>query len=243
MKGLLVRVGIDTSCGFWNCPIDTKSGSFVYVPIPEQKDTPCRNDLERPYFADKTLKEALSQFNLYLPQHLESENMHLDPDFEFLTYGDQGQRAARILKSWKEDKTFFLVFYAGLKPICADEKRLYYAIIGFYQVQTIIPAKEVNPIDWHKNAHTRREPGNSDIVVIGKKEESGRLERAVPILTEFRNRAYRIRKELLEEWGDISVKDGFIQRSAYLPEFKNPERFLNWFDKQGITLIHQNNTP
>jgi len=35
MKGVLVRVGIDSTCGYWNAPYDPKTGRFVYVPIPE----------------------------------------------------------------------------------------------------------------------------------------------------------------------------------------------------------------
>ncbi len=241
MKGLLVRVCIDSTSGGWNGPIDTKTGKFVYVPIPEQKEALFRNGLQRLYSKNESLKKALGEFGLELPRHLELEDMHLDPDFEHLTYGDQGRRARRIEKFWAVDKNLFLVFYAGLRPLCKSEERLSYSIIGFYRVEKIVHAKEISPADWFKNAHTRREPGDSDIVVIGRKETSGRLERSIPIASEFRNYAYRVRKELLEEWGDISVRDGFIQRSAYLPEFKNPQRFLDWFDKQGISLVHQNN--
>jgi hypothetical protein len=46
---------------------------------------------------------------------------------------------------------------------------------------------------------------------------------------EWRNRAYRVRRDLLRTWGDLSCRDGYIQRSAIPPSFKAPERFLSWF--------------
>ncbi len=61
------------------------------------------------------------------------------------------------------------------------------------------------------------------------------FERCVPI-GEFREGAYRVRKDVLEEWGGINVKGGWLQRSANLPEFKSPMIFKNWLDKQHVRL-------
>lgn len=47
MKGLLVRIGIDSVYGKWNAPCDPKSGEFLYVSIPENK--PFRPGDERYY--------------------------------------------------------------------------------------------------------------------------------------------------------------------------------------------------
>jgi hypothetical protein len=33
------------------------------------------------------------EYGVALPAHLREQNMHLDPDFDYLTYGDQGERA------------------------------------------------------------------------------------------------------------------------------------------------------
>ena len=35
MKAILIRIGIDHEYGSWNAPVDSVSGRFVYVPIPE----------------------------------------------------------------------------------------------------------------------------------------------------------------------------------------------------------------
>ena len=41
--------------------------------------------------------------------------------------------------------------------------------------------------------------------------------------------------------GGLSVKDGYIQRSAKPPIFLKPERFYRWFKQQNIGLVQRNN--
>lgn len=241
MNGLLVRVCIDSTSGKWNAPVDIHTGDFVYVPIPEEPTAIYRKELQRPYCKDEPLNVSLMEFGIELPSHLQSELMHLDPDFEHLTYGDQGQRAKRIMRFWDEDKDLFLVFYGGLKSIHESDKQLVYAIVGFYEVDKIMRATDVSKANWRRNAHTRTEPGDSDIVIFAKPCISGRLRRCITIEAEFRNHAYRVRPDALEEWGGLDIKDGFIQRSAYLPSFKNPVKFLKWFNKHNIPLVQRNN--
>lgn len=58
---------------------------------------------------------------------------------------------------------------------------------------------------------------------------------------EYRDRAYRVRKDVLNEWGGLSVKDGYLQRSARLPRLLDPARFMRWLERQGPSLIQANN--
>ncbi len=92
------------------------------------------------------------------------------------------------------------------------------------------------------NAHSRRAlpPDATDIVLRGRAGSSGRLTRCLPI-GEFRDRAYRVRPDLLEQWGGLSVKDGYLQRSARLPRFLDAERFIVWLEEQGPRLVQANN--
>jgi hypothetical protein len=69
---------------------------------------------------------------------------------------------------------------------------------------------------------------------------SGRLNRCL-LIGEYRDRAYRVRRDLLEVWGGLSVKDGYLQRSARLPRLLDPPRFLRWLTMQGPTFISANN--
>jgi hypothetical protein len=165
--------------------------------------------------------------------------MHLDPDFTHLTYGDQGERAKQLCS--KLSCGDMIAFYAGLADV-HDNRKLVYAIIGLFVVNDIVPATSVPATDRDTNAHTRRilAENSTDIVVRARPGVSGRLRRCLPI-GEWRDRAYRVRSDLLEIWGGLSVKDGYLQRSARLPEFLDPGRFIRWLDSQSPTLVQTNN--
>ncbi len=163
MKGFLVRVAADKTDGGgrWNGPVNSETGEFVYVPIPETK--PVHRGLEKPY---SLIGPALGAFAVMLPSHLADRRMHLDPDFEHLTYGDRGSKGRQLSSSLRRDD--FLVFYAGLNAVPSDT--LIYAIIG-----------------------------------------------------------------------GLSVKDGYIQRSAVFPRLLNVSKFMSWWHDQNPELLRLNN--
>jgi hypothetical protein len=244
MKALLIRIGIDHEYGGWNAPVDPISSRFVYVPIPETQEP--LSDLVRMYdemapalasfSGDPRLKDGLV---CTLPANLLGRPMHLDPDFEYLTYGDNGGKRGAKLKTFSDGD--LLVFYAGLRPVGGNSKRLTYALMGLFVVDEIVEAIRVPNELWHENAHTRkRKMGEPDIIVRAKRGKSGRLERAIPI-GEWRDGAYRVTNKVLADWGGLDVKDGFIQRSVSPPSFLKPEKFYDWFLKQGVPLFERNN--
>src|ERR1700730_10255989 len=121
MNALLVRIGVDQAYGGWNSPVDAE-GHFVYVPIPEKRGTLFHAGLERSY---GEVLPALQRFcgehdcdlsgDLRFPQELLEHAMHLDPDFECLTYGDKGGRRGAGMVSMGEGD--LLVFYGGMRPV------------------------------------------------------------------------------------------------------------------------------
>ena len=230
-----MRVAADQSegGGRWNGPVDSRDASFAYVAIPESQRN--RPGMRKPYHL---VSPALARFNLILPPHLSAQSMHLDPDFDHLTYGDQGQRAKQIQTKLTDGD--LLVFYAGMRNVIGGG--LVYALIGLYVIEAILRVSDVPKSDWDRNAHTRRHfvPGASDIVVTARAGMSGRLSTCIPI-GEFRDRAYRVTKPLLDEWGGISVNDGYLQRSARLPELNDAARFYDWFQNQKPKLLPKNN--
>jgi len=236
MKALLVRVGADQSegGGWWNGPVDGRNKAFAYVPIPETK--PIKPGLRKPY---GLVANAVQRLVSSLPRNLLNSNMHLDPDFSHLTYGDQGQRAIQIRSKLGKDD--LLVFYAALADV-NPAPQLIYAIIGLYVIETIVPASSVHRVRWDENAHTRRvlPTGANDIVVRAQPKISGRLQECLPI-GEYRARAYRVTLPLLATWGGLSCNNGYVQRSARLPELLNAQRFYKWFQSCHATLIQQNN--
>ena len=107
-------------------------------------------------------------------------------------------------------------------------------------VEEIVPAKSVPKSRWAENAHTRRVSGDGDIVVRAKPNVSGRLRRCIPI-GELRNRACLVRNDLMNAWGGLDIKDGYIQRSVRLPVFRNTAMFYRWFLAQKPELVAENN--
>jgi hypothetical protein len=107
-------------------------------------------------------------------------------------------------------------------------------------IHEILPAISVEMSRWWENAHTRRVPGETDIVVRAKPTVSGRLQTCIPI-GEYRDKAYRVKTDLLDEWGDLTVNDGYLQRSARLPAFRHAERFYDWFLQNRVALLKRNN--
>ncbi len=235
-RALLVRVGADMTDvgGRWHGPVDAQTGRFAYVPIREPKPT---GDGLATWYRD--LAPMLAPFGSTLPSRLATERTHLDPDFEHLTYGDQGQRAAQIRSKLSPGDA--LVFFAALRDI-RESYPLVYALIGLLEVGSIAPASAVAEEHRYRNAHTRRDPiGETDIVVTGRSGpgRSGRFDRCLPFAT-YRSGAYRVRPELLEAWGGLAVRDGYVQRSARLPELAEPRRFTRWLRTQGIAVVASN---
>jgi hypothetical protein len=168
--------------------------------------------------------------------------MHLDPDFDYLTYGE-GPKAKQFRQSPPLSDGDLIVFYAGLEDVHTP-RPLVYALIGLYVVDEVVAAASVPPARWHECAQTRVVPPPKDVVVRAKKGVSGRLDRCLHIGS-WRNNAYRVFPHLLQAWGGLSVNDGWITRNAVAPSFLNPMQFYQWFQNElqrhGIGLVQRNN--
>lgn len=238
-KAILIRVGVDQAFGNWNAPCNPDTGDFVYVPIPQDKQN--IQGMKKKYL--DTIVPALKTFSvnnnviIRLPNNLKNKRMHLDPDFQHLSYGDSKNRGRRLLDFNEDD---VVVFYSGLRSI-HEEPELVYALTGMLVVQSVNVVKNVHPQNFDSNAHTRNiENVDTDIIIIGKPNVSGRFRKYIAI-GEFRNKSYRVKKNILDEWGDIGVKDGWIQRSVNPPLFLDPEKFMKWLLDKSPELIVSNN--
>lgn len=245
MKALLVRIGVDQAYGGWNAPVDA-DGRFVYVPIPERIGTLFHSGLERRYSEVLPALETFCGANrqdlysdLRFPRGLLERAMHLDPDFECLTYGDVGARRGAAMVNMRDGD--LLVFYGSLRPIRPCSQTLVYALMGLYVVRDVTAVANVPQRRWHENAHVRKvHRGASDVVIRARRGQSGRFDRCIPI-GEWRAGAYRVCRDVLRDWGGLSVKDGYIQRSGVPPAFNRPQQFLKWLEKQAIEFAARNN--
>lgn len=247
MRATLVRVGVDQTFGGWNAPFDPASGAFVYVPIPD--DGPFHPGMRRAY---RELRAPLAAFAaahgrpgapaLALPPALARRAMHLDPDFDHLTYGDNGLRRGRGVSELARGDV--IAFFAGLRSLAdAAPRRLVYALIGVYRVDEVVRLPDIEPARRHENAHTRRRhPHAGDVIVRAARAGSGRLRRALPI-GGWRDGAYRVTPALLAAWGGLSCRDGFLQRSGVPPMLVDPRRFLRWLDARRPELVAANHPP
>lgn len=244
-RATLVRIGIDQAYGGWNAPVDPVTNEFVYVPIPEGPKAPQHPDLATTF---AMVEPVLAKFAagrsdvpaalVKLPQALAGKATHLDPDFEHLTYGDNGERRGKAITQFERGDV--IAFYAGLRPVRPCAHRLVYALVGLYRVADVGRVADFPRPRWHENAHLRRARARpTDVVVHAEPATSGRFRRCIPI-GEFRAGAYRVRRDLLEMWGGLSCKDGFIQRSAVPPRFNDPGRFLAWLERAGAEFVASN---
>lgn len=240
MKGILLRVGADQTPagGRWNAPVDPHTWRYAYVPISAGEEqyehiAPC------PTF--DAFRESVAALDVFLPPHLDrNTKVHLDPDFDSLTYGEpylasNGRRASRGRLIASLGPGDFIAFFAAFRPTDEGyEHTLAYCLFAIYFVHRVRQVKEL-PLDLRSTcAHGRRRHALDDFVVQADPARSGRFPRAVPI-GEFRRNAYRVRRDLLQTWGGLSVRDGYIQRSAQPPRFTNPVQFLGWLHEQPHT--------
>lgn len=243
MKGYLVRVGIDLTAksGGWVAPIDPQTHEFAYVPIVED-ETKGKKRIRSGYeisYGDQFVGPCQKLGKEFPPKLLNNKYAHLDPDFRYLTYGDEGNKGAQLKDLVEGD---ILAFWAGLSLAKARPREVVYALIGLYVVaQKPVYAKDIDPKDWHRNAHTRRHFLEDDIVVLTKHDgTSGRLERCIRI-GGYRDNDYRLDRDIWDAWGGLRGGDRI--RQGPHRSFCFPERFYEWFRKQKIPLLEKNNVP
>jgi len=247
MKGVLLRVGCDSTLkgGNWNAPIEMQSLQYAYVPIPAHEDS-YQHMGDCPTYA--SFSTVVERFRVSLPRHLvPNAKVHLDPDFKSLTFGEPyhdnlGRLSTRGQILNQLGIGDFITFFAAFRPVGHNYSfPLAYCLFGILHIQLKTIVKGLSLEKRVRCAHGRRIGAENDLVIWGDPWGSGRFQKAIPI-GEYKDRAYRVRQELLEEWGGLTVARGYLQRSARPPFFKAPEKFLNWLSTQegSSSLIHSN---
>ena len=102
-----------------------------------------------------------------------------------------------------------MMFYSSMEPI-RKPRPLEYGIIGMLKVQAV---KHVNQItveaELSRNIHARLRPHrDTDVVLFGDLERSGRLDKYLPIGEQRENGIYYLSEALKTEWGGVCGKSG-----------------------------------
>jgi hypothetical protein len=247
MKGILLRVGCDSTDkgGNWNAPVNLRSYEYVCVPIWGHEDQH-RHLGSCPTYG--SFSSALQRLGVPLPSHLPSgKKVHLDPDFGSLTIGEpyiqkKGKLSSRGQILNQLDVGDFIAFFAGFRPADANpSSQIKDCLFGILYVQSKTIVGEMSKEKKVSCAHGRRMGAENDLVIWGDPKTSGRFPKAVPI-GHYRDGAHRVTKELLRDWGGMTNNDGWIQRSVRPPFFLDPTRFLYWLNLQeGISPLLRSN--
>ncbi len=187
MRGFLVRVGIDSTSGKWNAPVDEKK-RFIFVPIPDCPYNPTGEYIEG---GKRTYDEVLCVLNQFkteynghsvgskyfeLPAKLRKAAMHLDPDFLYMTYGDSGSRGKPLKDLNKGD---FVVFYSSLRSI--QTGKLVYALIGMLMLERKPICETQIEEQKLRNAHSRwfsLAAEDDDVILCGDADSSGLFDKS-----------------------------------------------------------------
>ena len=129
-------------------------------------------------------KKPLSEF---VPIKTKALPMHLDPEFETMTYGEPAHPKIDQMLSLNQGD--LLIFYAGLKPNSIEEELSRVFIVGYFLVTKTTYLENLNPNDYAtlrqelgNNAHLyREEPDRELAIVSGNKKDSKLLDKALPL--------------------------------------------------------------
>ena len=216
MNIVLLRVGIDTGSGGIQGPLFA-DGTFEYIPIPDGQAVD-----ERTY--GNTIGRHGRRFIDYFPEsrraRMADQPMHVDPEFETLTYGDPTAPKAGLRHLEPGD---LLVFYCGLEGCgFASNPALY--LMGFFEVERAGRATDFTKTElkrlFARNFHVRHprvfSRQKESLVLVKGTANSRLLNKAVQISAYGRDRAGRVLKVLSPEmrriFGDFGGKVS-IQRS------------------------------
>jgi len=218
----LLRVGIDKGSDGLLAPL-FEDGSFEYIPLSERDP-----DSEEKRTFQNLQGRCGKKLSEYLPEKVVNRKIHHDPEFETFTYADEGRKAQFLIKLEKGD---YLVFYAGL----ASRKKgdgLY--LIGYLVVEQVIKLGKLDHDKQHTiqeehptNSHLKRHFKEGVVLVVGDKNKSKLLDKALPISSpklDRRGRIYHAVSPAMEKC--LGIK-GSIQRSIPPRSIEEPQYLKN----------------
>ena len=199
MRVYLANVGANSGHRFAS-PL-FEDGSFEFIPIPEDEGQTSGvrySDLRSHYDPGRDLLR-------YVPPHLHGAVCHNDPEFETLTYGDNGENPrSTALTGIQPGDT--LLFLARLERWRDGERTRDF---GFYLIGGLSAdyAEFVTPQSgrrdrFAKNAHSIR--GDERFFGVAGSSRSRRFRRAVPLTRDICDKVFRAANGATWRWGGKS---------------------------------------
>ena len=180
MKAILLPVGIDSNYGTLS-PVHYDN-SFSYIPI-------YYKEIEKERKEKRTYKSL--DLSHAVPDKLVKKKVHLDPEFESFTYGDQGnQKSKALLKLNKGD---LLVFYfEGRRQSDPHETGCF--IFAYFVVKYVVEWNNLSSVDRKKyekvlknNAHFRSSKPKDNLVIVKGYSKSKLFKKCIPIAVQKEN--------------------------------------------------------
>ena len=188
MRIYLANVGANSSDSFASPLFD--DGAFEFLPISDQESPNAvrYSNLRSYYNPDRDLLR-------YVPHGLWDAACHNDPEFETLTYGDNGEngRSANLTGIEGGDVLLFLVRLSRRAGAISRPAKLTQDD-GFYLIGGLCAESEAEFVTQESrrfagNAHALR--GDPDFLGIGGSSRSRRFRYAVPVTREICERVFR----------------------------------------------------
>ena len=200
MRVYLANVGSNSGHGFAS-PL-FEDGSFEFIPIPEGGQPAIAPPGAVRYSDLRSHNDPSRDLLRYVPQRLRSAACHNDPEFETLTYGDNGDNGrSSALRSLQAGDA--LLFLARLERWAGGERT---GEFGFHLIGglSVDYAEFVTPQSggrdrFAKNAHAVR--GDARFLGVAGSSRSRRFRRAVPMDREICDAAFRAADGAPWRWG------------------------------------------
>lgn len=181
-----INVGANTNQPGFRGPIYA-DGAFEFVPIPETEPT----TEPVPAYGDLSI-------SFEIPEPVRDTPVHLDPEFadyglgERYTYGDPyGVKARPLLELSEGDHVLFyatLTYRGDGRPIPWINQDWGAYLIGRFELaRDPIPGDEYETLNpdhraaFANNAHTKRDPFDAAVLLLGNPDTSGLFEVAIPL--------------------------------------------------------------
>jgi len=187
---VLSKKGMDSRAGKMYSPVDSETGEYVFLPIPDSRrrwDNKISPEVEYAqlptrFLKFKNLKEILSIRNKLPvgPAHLDPDLVNIRPEIKTWrpAFGQEGsaQGYLRNLGIGEDVKGVIFLFYSRFKPWGRKKTNFLegYYIFGWLEVDyTLIPDHQPHPLNYHPHFQPHHREDKNNIIYVASNKLTG----------------------------------------------------------------------